>query len=180
MGWMTFVSSLVGSLAWPAAVFGLVCIVWFGLPKVSREKLLDRLREAGPGGVKFDKAELKQAVGEVRQASAATITGTGTRSLTDHSTEAAEPAEMDTKTLNETQRLIAAAAKWGWIRAGRDAEDFPYPLVTWDKDGARIVGSKSVNPGDTVTYAPGSFIDPNTGKPNRSAHSVNVDYLGSL
>ncbi len=48
-----------------------------------------------------------------------------------------DSSEVDQQRLR-TERLIVAAAKWGWIRAGRDAVDFPVPLVTWDEDGAKL------------------------------------------
>lgn len=76
--------------------------------------------------------------------------------------------------LFETQQLIAASAKWGWIRAGRDPAELPSPFVTWDKSGAKIVGTRRVNPSDTVIYAAGSFIHPNTGKPNTTTCSMTV------
>lgn len=91
------------SLAWPAVVFGLGCIVWFSLSADSRQMLLDRLREAGPGGLKFDEAQLEQAGGELKQASQ-TLTRAATVPPVREAVSG-EPAEMDTKTPRETQRL---------------------------------------------------------------------------
>lgn len=196
MGWMSFVANVIGSLAWPVIVLLLVCIIWFSVPKETRVELVERLREAGPGGVKLDQ-QLNRANGEITQASAAlihdvtiaplpasaaasgsatvTVTATGTAEADEPRTaDPDEPPEMDNRTFYETQRLIAAAAKWGWIRAGRDSAEFPYPMVAWDKDGAKIVGTRMVNPGDSLLFAAGSYIDPNTGKPNTSTRSMTV------
>lgn len=65
MGWMAFIGSLVRSLAGPVTAIALVCVIWFSLPEGTRERLITRLREVGPGGAKFDQAKLDEASGEV-------------------------------------------------------------------------------------------------------------------
>jgi hypothetical protein len=193
MGSLAFIASLVGSLAWPVFVLALVCIIWFSLPNEARLNLTSRIREIGAHGVKFDQIQEEQARSQIARASGAIVnspSGSAAGSIdwsgTAHGTAAPdpdepdEPREMDTQALRETQRLITAAARWGWIRAGRDTAQFPYPLVTWDKDGARIVATRDFSPGETVTFAAGSFIDPNTGKPNTSARSIIIEDVDPL
>lgn len=133
----------------------------------------------------LDKAQLDTASTEVTKASGAltaeAVSGT-TASATAElhgSSRPDQPVEMYTKTLADTQWLIAAAPKWGWIRAGREASEFPHPIVTWDRDGAKIDGTWTVRP-DSISYAPGSYTDPNTGQPNRSARSVSLGEVHPL
>ena len=61
----------------------------------------------------------------------------------------------DVPLLRQMDKTIDAAARWGWIKAGGKAEDFPHPVIGWAPNGARILFSKKgLNPGDTV-IAPG-------------------------
>lgn len=170
-------ASLVGSLAWPVAVVVLVCIIWFSAPAEVRKDLLRRLRKAGPSGVELDAAS-KEITAASQGAAQGGLSWTGVAhgsksELASMPTAKAALEVSDTKVLRDTQRLIDAAARWGWVAAGSDPYEFPHPLVTWTRDGAKIIGSRvGLNAGDTVTFAPGSFIDPNTGKPNRKSYSI--------
>lgn len=175
MGWEALLASLVGSLAWPITVLVLVLVIWFSAPSDVRKDLLRRLRKAGPSGVELDAAS--KQVTEASQATAhgaVTLTGiahASTHGVAGAQTAQEDPEETDTEALRSTQQLIDAAAKWGWVAAGGEPKQFPHPLVTWTSDGAKIIGSRvGLNAGDTVTFAPGSFIDPKTGKPDRRSH----------
>lgn len=53
-------------------------------------------------------------------------------------------------------------------------------MVTWDTSGAKIIGTRLINPGDTITYATGSFVDPNTGRANTLARSMTVGDVDPL
>jgi hypothetical protein len=177
MGWEELLASLVGSLAWPLTIIVIVCIIWFSAPAEVRKDLLRRLRKAGPSGVELDAAS-QQITAASHSTAQGALTWTGVARGSNREIAPVPPAqdgpeEKDTKMLLDTQRLIDAAAKWGWVAAGREPNDFPHPLVTWTKDGAKIIGSRvGLTAGDAITFAAGSFIDPDTGKPNRKAHTI--------
>lgn len=177
MDWEALLASLVGSLAWPVAVIVILCIIWFPAPAEVRKDLLRRLRKAGPSGVELDAAG-QQITAASHSTAQGALTWSGVARGSNREIPPAPPVddspeEMDTKMLRDAQHLIDAAAKWGWVAAGREPNDFPHPLVTWTRDGAEIIGSRvGLNAGDTITFAAGSFVDPNTGKPNRKAHTI--------
>lgn len=162
MGWREFAANVIGSVAWPLTVLGVVLTMWFASPKADRAALLRRLRKAGPSGVELDQAaaEVATAVQPIREA------------VTAHGTLAATPM-TDAQVQRQISRLIDAAARWGWIRAGGNPDEFIHPIVAWSEGDAVIVGAKfHLNPGDSVMLAPGSFVNPRTGRANKQAYVI--------
>lgn len=101
---------------------------------------------------------------------------TDTTGITDEATATvtrADPGTGDNR--GQIDQLIRAAARWGWLHAGGDPEDFIPPLIGWTEHGPTIIRKViRVNQADTVTFGAGSFIDAHTGKPNSKAYtSVN-------
>jgi len=165
VGVLQFVASLIGSLAWPCTILVLVLTIWFSAPKENRNDLLRRLRKAGPNGLELDEAER-----EIEAATGPPISG-GNSDLTD---DLSDDLPYDDAMRRKMEALIEAAARWGWVRAGREAAEAPMPLVAWSARGATIVrrsGQVGVNPGDTLTFAVGSFTDANTGRPNTATYT---------
>lgn len=163
---MEFVAALVGSLAWPFVVGVLALVVWLSAPPTTRAGLLGRIRKAGP-------VELSEAAADV---TAATNPQVGR--APSHAPEEESPTHdglpFDPNIRRHMDSLIEAAARWGWVRAGRAVDDFPRPLIAWTPHGATIVrtsGHRAVSEADTVTFAAGSFIDAHTGRPNTAAYT---------
>lgn len=180
---LQFTASLVSSLAWPSVVTVAGTTVWRKTPQEVRGQLFARLRKAGP--VELEASE--QAAQEVEQAAAAVQTG-GTLPATElgrstsgsaraaavddvsgltDSVEARVDRRIDDRNLDQIKQLIRAAARWGWLQAGGEPTEFTPPLIAWTENGPTFIRRTVLtNPGDTVTLAPGSFIEASTGKPN--------------
>ena len=171
MNWFGFGASVIGSLVWPC----LVALMWFSISKDQRADLLDRLRKIGPSGVELEEASqsltaatgsppVREAIRRASRGSAITespVPGVRTGTEPKRPDDAGDDAvtrltnTYDVPLLRQMDKTIDAAARWGWIKAGGKAEDFPHPVVGWGPNGARILFSKKgLNPGDTV-IAPG-------------------------
>jgi hypothetical protein len=149
-------------VAWPLTVPALGLTVWFGSPKQDRAGLLRRLRKAGPSGVELEQAEKEIATAVQPVHDAITRSDEGTRTASD-----------DAQIQRRMSQLIDAAARWGWIKAGRSRDEFPHPIVAWSDHDAIIVASNlKLNPGDTVSLATGSFVNPRTGRANASSYTI--------